>query len=278
MNIQEYISSGIIENYVLGATSPEENEEIEKLAQQYPEIQSEIEANQLALGEYVMQFKQNPPFELRGKILEQIAQLEEETVQEDAKKNEEQVDKSRSLWIPWFRENQYQPYLVAASITLVISVVANIFLYFKWLETKQELYIAQHENTIIAQELENYKTTQDILMDRANRLTELKGSEEFPQGLVAVYWNQRTNNVYLQVKDLPDPPAGKQYQLWSVHNGKVDDAGMIELDQAIDDIQKMKNVAQVDAFVITLEKKGGVPVAEGKIYAQGQLLKLEENI
>ena len=38
MNIQEYISSGIIESYVLGLSSPEENAEFEALCQQFPEL------------------------------------------------------------------------------------------------------------------------------------------------------------------------------------------------------------------------------------------------
>ena len=38
MNIQDYISSGIIESYVLGLASQEERSEFERLAAQYPEL------------------------------------------------------------------------------------------------------------------------------------------------------------------------------------------------------------------------------------------------
>ena len=38
MNIQEYISSGIIESYVLGLADPEERLEFERIAVEYPEL------------------------------------------------------------------------------------------------------------------------------------------------------------------------------------------------------------------------------------------------
>ena len=42
MNIKEYISSGIIELYVLGICSPDEEKEIESLRLQYPELDAAI--------------------------------------------------------------------------------------------------------------------------------------------------------------------------------------------------------------------------------------------
>jgi len=38
VNIQEYISSGIVESYVLGLASPEERIEFEEMCAQHPEL------------------------------------------------------------------------------------------------------------------------------------------------------------------------------------------------------------------------------------------------
>ncbi len=51
-NINEYINSGILEMYVLGLTSAEENSEVEKLAVSHSEINKEIEAISKALMIY----------------------------------------------------------------------------------------------------------------------------------------------------------------------------------------------------------------------------------
>ena len=51
MDVKEYIASGILELYVAGALSPEENLEVQHYALQYPEIQKEIEAIENAVLE-----------------------------------------------------------------------------------------------------------------------------------------------------------------------------------------------------------------------------------
>ncbi|MBS1563478.1 MAG: anti-sigma factor, partial [Bacteroidetes bacterium] len=54
MNIQEYISSGIIQAYVLGLATEEERREFEKLAAISPELQQAREAFELSLEQHAM--------------------------------------------------------------------------------------------------------------------------------------------------------------------------------------------------------------------------------
>jgi hypothetical protein len=42
MDIQQYISSGIIESYVMGLSSHDEEKELEQLRSQYPELDKAI--------------------------------------------------------------------------------------------------------------------------------------------------------------------------------------------------------------------------------------------
>lgn len=51
-NVNEYINSGILEMYVLGLTSVEENKEVQTFADLYPEIKNEIDAISKALITY----------------------------------------------------------------------------------------------------------------------------------------------------------------------------------------------------------------------------------
>ncbi len=52
---KEYIDSGILEQYVLGVTTPEESREVELIAANHPAIQYEIDAIYLALETYAME-------------------------------------------------------------------------------------------------------------------------------------------------------------------------------------------------------------------------------
>ena len=65
MNIQEYISSGILESYVLGATTPEERKEVEKYSAMYPEIKLELEEIEKAMNNYATQHSVTPPSHLK---------------------------------------------------------------------------------------------------------------------------------------------------------------------------------------------------------------------
>jgi hypothetical protein len=62
VNVKEYISSGIIESYVLGMTSEEERQEFEQACTQYPEIVKARESFELSLEQVLLQESIQPPF------------------------------------------------------------------------------------------------------------------------------------------------------------------------------------------------------------------------
>ena len=72
MDIKEYISSGIIENYVLGNVSPQEKQEVECMSHIYPEIKTELEQLQTAIENIAFTLEKNPPAHLKSKILDAI--------------------------------------------------------------------------------------------------------------------------------------------------------------------------------------------------------------
>nr|WP_236023320.1 anti-sigma factor [Chitinophaga chungangae] len=81
-----------------------------------------------------------------------------------------------------------------------------------------------------------------------------------PGLLATVYWNPKSEEVFLTVTNLPAPAADQQYQLWGIVNGKPVDAGVFDMEQAAKGFAKMKTmVANAQMFAITLEKKGGSP-------------------
>lgn len=56
MNTKEYRESGIIESYVLGLATVGESAEVERLALEYPEIQTEIESVSNTIENYALQY------------------------------------------------------------------------------------------------------------------------------------------------------------------------------------------------------------------------------
>jgi len=69
VNIKEYISSGIIESYVLGLASNEERAEFEQLSSVHAELRQAKEAFELSLEQHALDNAVNPPAALKEKIL-----------------------------------------------------------------------------------------------------------------------------------------------------------------------------------------------------------------
>jgi anti-sigma-K factor RskA len=108
-----------------------------------------------------------------------------------------------------------------------------------------------------------------ILKKPQMKAIELKGMEPAPDAKAMVYANTTSGEVYLELVNLPAAPEGMQYQFWGIVDGKPVDAGMIELNADTAGMHAMKPVPNAVAYAISLEKKGGSPQPEGKIYVMG---------
>jgi len=260
LNIEEYISSGILEEYVLGNLSEEESEQVSKTIAAYPELLKEVEAIEQALYNYAQSHSINPPQGLKEKLLTKV--------------DEEEGGKQIQLPV---RKKSVAYYLAAASIVVAIfSSSFSIYFWNKWKNAEQQILAMEQENATMAQNLnlvneklqievktkEQYigslKTDLSIALDTSTNFIELKGLPLSPTASAMVLWNSNSHDVFIDVKNLPTPPADKQYQLWALHNGQPVDAGVFDVADSIN-LQKVKNIEAAQAFAVTLEKKGGVP-------------------
>ena len=69
MNTETYINSGIIEMYVMGALTSEEEKEVSLLAGKYTEIRNEIERVSSTLEAYVQQHAKTPAPEIKPVLM-----------------------------------------------------------------------------------------------------------------------------------------------------------------------------------------------------------------
>jgi anti-sigma-K factor RskA len=77
----------------------------------------------------------------------------------------------------------------------------------------------------------------------------------------SIYWDSTSADVYLLIKNMPQLPSDKQYQLWSIMNGEngqlqPNSLGLFDVGENQKIILKMSNVKKADAFAITIEKRG----------------------
>lgn len=156
---------------------------------------------------------------------------------------------------------------IAASMLLVVSLGVNFVLYTKVQKLDSELSELQQEKDFYAEQLKVQQVKLDnqhvelaVLSDPNVKKVKLSSTANVVGNEAMVYWNTNNNQAYLSLVHLPSPPAGKQYQLWAIVDGKPVDAGVFSLPENNAALQKMKSIANVQAFAVTLENEGGSTV------------------
>jgi anti-sigma-K factor RskA len=271
VDINEYISSGVLELYVAGSLSPDENRDVEEMAGRHEEVRDEIEAILSAFEAIAAVPGVNPRPELRATILDQIDQLEHgagappHTVPASHASTPAADPLRITPRAPVLTLPPRARYLLAASIALtIVSSAAATYFAYQWRAAERELAVANTENLRVAQDRNMMKARLDksagdlaVIRQHDNRVVQMKGLPAAPGALATVYWNPQTREVHLDKGSLPAPPPGKQYQLWAIADGKPLDAGMIANGSAAEGLERMKSIAQAEAFAVTLEPEGG---------------------
>lgn len=274
MNIQQYISSGILESYAAGQLTENENNEVENLIRIYPEIRIEYEKIQEALYLSASANLKTPSGKVRESVLNKIR-----TAERQINKKQELLNVNNTDRFQRTDTGKYRYLMAAVIVFFLLSLGANFFLLNKLNDAKKEIAVLSDQKKIMVQENEAVKRKlsfaskdMEIMKDRNYKMIDLKGLEISPNSNVIAFWNPSTKKVYAGVMNLPVPPPGKQYQLWALSNGKPIDAGVMDIDPSDKSLHEMKSMEDAQAFAITLEPKGGsVNPTMDQMYVMGNI-------
>lgn len=152
----------------------------------------------------------------------------------------------------------WKGWAMAASVLLVLSIAANIYYNQDNAQKERELATVTAQKQEQALKMAAAESRIAMLNQPEMKVVRLKGSAQHATAHAMVFWNEQTKQVYLDAAALPEAPAGKQYQLWAMVNGKPVDAGLYTSAAAIN--KALSTIPRAEAFAITLEDAGGSPV------------------
>ncbi|MBO9639005.1 MAG: anti-sigma factor [Siphonobacter aquaeclarae] len=275
MNEQEIVSSGLLESYVLGFTSEEENSQVEKWLKQNAEFREHVEDVRSTLEDYAWEVAQEPPAHLRNQILGSLQTLSEagKTAVNGAS-HRPSAEPAPGLSILRSISGS-RNWAAAAAVIVVLSVVGNILLFRQWKKTEDLVSSLESQNTQLANNLNVQKASFisireeiAVLQNPGTKLIKLKGEPIAPTAFAMLYWNDDKSETYLANVQLPSAPNGKQYQLWAIVDGKPVDAGVFD---PVTSMQKVKQVEGASSYAISLEPKGGSRESgpTGQVYVKG---------
>lgn len=256
MNTKEYISSGIIESYILGLASPEEAGIFECVMKNNAEVNAAfIEAQQL-LEDFATAQAVEPPTHLKDKIWEKIKKEEvtafsvpEEDLKVDADVQEGKPVKEITAFKRW------KSIAVAASVLFMVSIASNLFWITSQNKSNTEIDRLQTEMNVQNLALQKADQKWKMIANPNMQAVALNGVEKHPDVKAVVFWDKKTKKVYLHAGNLPKAPTGMQYQLWAIADGKPISAGLYT--QEKDSEIPLAIIANAQNFAITLEKTGG---------------------
>ena len=137
MEVQEIISSGLLELYAAGIASEKESREVEQYVAQYPEVAAELRTIAASMETYANAQSIIPSPAVKEKIFTQIRSAE------NTKTYKPHVTVTADKRV--IRIDPFWKYVAAASvILLLVSVVFNVITYNKYNRADQN-YIATRE-------------------------------------------------------------------------------------------------------------------------------------
>jgi anti-sigma-K factor RskA len=278
VNIEAYISSGIIESYVLGFADTQEVAELLQLKAQYPEVQAAIDSFEASLENAAfanaitpapsgkLRFMEAIEAEEKANFISEPTIVEEIIPTIEAKKEEAIV-----------RKMQPFKYVAAASvILLVVSAAVNVYFYGKYVEANNQVVALLKEKNSLTADNRNFQVKYTDLTNSLSIINDtnvvkvsMKGLPGKEALLATVFWNKQSKEVYVNANNLPTPPPNKQYQLWALVGGKPIDAGVIS---NCNGVCKLKTTIKAEVFAVTLEKLGGSPSPDlSQLYVLGKV-------
>lgn len=257
MSDKDYISSGIIEQYVLGLCTPEEEAELEQLRKVDAAFNEAIINFEIQFELEMMRHTSMPGAATDSKILEQIDSLKPIPVVPIS------INQEKTIKYKWLR-----PVAAAAILLLGTSVVFNYILYSKNKKQQQELAARNNNNVPVTLPAADY----NILKDPTITPVAMYGVGYHAICRCTMFWDKKSGKVYIMIHHLPKSSSEQNYQLWVNVDGKPVSVGIIN-DVIRDRFIEMSNMpAGTTSFIVTLEKAGGTTVpTEDEIYLKGTI-------
>ncbi len=272
MNTSEYIESGILEAYALGALSTEQAKQVEADIALHTELKEELQAIENAMQSFTTVFAKELPAGLDNKIWGALQYA-------SANAGNVQAVPKVIPFTPEYRKPAQWRY-AAIWAGLIGSVALNAFL---WADRNKE----NTENNALSYKIDHIQSDQKQLADlvSAYEKNKIMMADTGMQTIVmhtmqpghpmaaTLYWSKAKGEAYVNVDGLPAPPKGMQYQLWVMQDGKPVNMGVLPNSMASTPaMQKVgMSVTNGQAFAISLEKEGGSPTPTMQnIYVMGK--------
>lgn len=265
MDVQELISSGKLELYVAGVLSEREMADVANIAMENVEVAHEIEVIEKVMVAFLspIEFslgekeKEVEIDEILGKIHSQAAPPVEVAAPQSPPAPAPVREIKRFSWLA----AAMLVGLIVATGLAVWLAVENKTLSVQMADLRSKDQQMEGDNAKFKDKISGIEQQVGIMrsiLTKRIELTTVKGNKiTNPDNYILAYWNPNTQQVMLVDAKLPALSPGQQYQLWALYDGKPIDAGVFDYKTLQVSSSFQKNIANAQAFAVTVEPEGG---------------------
>ncbi len=238
MTKEDFLKSGLIEQHVLGLTSPEEEMIVQHFLQQHPELREEVEALHNAMHQYASQY----------------------TISSTELK---QSNASPPVPTPvaTFPSAMGSRFLLYALLALFAG--GSYWLFNNNRQQQQDIVQLEAEYAALVSYCEQHEKAAQAaqaLLDKTKLPTTqryvVQGTSIAPESFAVAYWNPDLEEGWLDPTKLPQLPNDRQYQIWADVHGEMISIGLIPKDN--NTLVTINFLEEVESINITQEALGGV--------------------
>ena len=257
MNIQHYISSGILELYVMDQLTEAQRHEVETLRTQHPEIGTEINKIESVLEQVAFAESATLPAHLEDATINKI-----KASQTNNPESQIQNPKSpASITLPTLQAvRSIKPFIygMVASAALALTAAGAALYFHNQIADNQSQVSACHLSTQQLQQ-DNGQLEKELFVLKAPSFMKvmMMSPDSTKHDAACVFWDPHTQEVYIDDCNLHNLDPNSQYEAWATIDNKMVSLGVFDHSHIL---QKVKPTAKSTAFVITVGKKGGAEI------------------
>lgn len=236
MSKEQFLKSGLLDQFALGLTSPEEDKIVQQYLHRFPELSNELNALHQAMEQYALQHSIPPP--------PPKSQYPAQAVEPPSYAGD------TGYSFNW------------AMLASILLAGLSFYLFHNNQQLQKDILQIEAKHAALKT---YYQASQDkaqaqlLILDKVHHPhTEsivLAGTAIAPAHFAVAHWNPTLKEGWLDPAKLPILPKGKQYQVWADINGEMISIGLVPPNSR--ELISIAYLFDAESINITEEELGG---------------------
>ena len=242
MNKAYIIEHGILEQYLLGELTADEQIQVDRVLNLDADLKHEFDILETNFEKMAFENAINPPKEVKANLMQNIKT-------------------SESKIIRLQKTSPFKTYLYIASGIAACFLIGWFWMFAQLNISEKKLQLVEEQNQLLLKDIEgltnNLEYTSkyfEIVNSPDTEQYILSGNDLAPNSKVVSYVNHKSKSVVINTKELPKLDAEHDYQMWADVDGVMIDMGVINKET---DLLAMNYIDKAESLNITIEPAGG---------------------